>query len=173
MARKTNFTREMSDFYRSGKRRVLSDSKIAQEMGISASSLSRIKNRKAEPSARLMNQFQAETQQSDYFFTNLRELERLSTSSNSRTSREARRAIEKVQNENPNLDYDELYNLDLKRPTVWRTVRGKRIGVLLGRSKQDEQKQRVEAQLRAQGVDPEKTDEYYDEALQESAGIGN
>ncbi len=170
VARKTNFTREMSDFYRSRKRQGLTNKQIAREMGISTSTLYRIKNRQSKVSARIQNQFKATVTSDDFYFTSYRELQRLSTSSNPRTSREASRAMDKIEADNPGLSPSQIADLQVRRPTVWRTVRGKRIGVLLGRSKQDEQREQVKAELRRLGVDPDETDDYYNEALQMSEG---
>jgi len=170
MARKTNFTRDMSNFYRSGKRQGLSDRAIAEQMGISASTLSRIKTRKSEPSAKILNQFRAETTDSDEYFITYDELADFQANriKNPRVAREADAYLKTL--ERKGLTMQEIRNSDLKRPTVWRTVRGKRIGVLLGRSKQDAQRESVRKQLIAQGVNPDETDDYYNEALQISEG---
>lgn len=188
MARKTNFTREMSNFYRSRKQRGLTNKQIASEMGISTSTLYRLRNKQATVSARIENQFKATTTNDDFYFTTFSELQRLAESSNPRTKREAKRAIDKVQKENPNLSPSEIEQLDIRRPTVWRTVtrikigtdengepiykqvKPQRVGVLLGRSKQEEQREQVKDELRRQGVDPNETDRYYNEALQMSEG---
>lgn len=168
MARKTNFSRDMSDFYRSRKRQGLSDRNIAQEMGISPSTLSRIKTRKSQPSARILNQFRAETTNEDFYFTDYQEMSELASSTNPRTAREAQKVLDEI--ESQGLTIAEIRNLEIRRPTVWRTVRGKRVGVLLGRSKQDAQRDAVRKQLTEQGVNPDQTDDYYNEALQISEG---
>jgi transcriptional regulator with XRE-family HTH domain len=171
MARKTNFNREMSNFYRAQKRAGKKDYEIAESMGMSASQFSRIKNKKATVSARKQNEFRAITTTDDNYSITGAELQDLTTSSNARTAREAARALDKLQNALNTSDADRIANAETSRPTVYRTTKdGKRVGVLLGRSKQEEQREEVRRQLIAQGVNPDRVDEYYNEALQISAG---
>jgi len=172
MARKRRgFTVDQRRDYNRLKRTGLRDYEIAQEWGISKSYFSAVKNKRGRFGTDVKNRIDvAQSGGSDLFSIDYTELERLSRSNNPFTRRQARNAIRKIESENPNKTIGELRQESFKRPSYTRQVDNKKVSILLGRSKQEEQRDSVRRQLAAQGVDPDDIAEYYDEALMRSAG---
>jgi hypothetical protein len=96
---------------------------------------------------------------------------------NNLTFREATRLLNAIERgEYPGVTIEDFRagRVTVERPTVTRTikVKGKNVTVSwkLGRGKSDEQRARIEAQLRAQGVDPRFYQRTYNEATGYTAG---
>jgi hypothetical protein len=169
--RRRGFTVDQRRDYNRLKKTGLKDYEIAQEWGISRSYFSRVKNKGGRFGETVKNRIDlALSGGSDLFSIDFTELERLAGSNNPFVAKQAEKAIDQIDDQNPDLSIEELRNKSFKRPSYTRQIGGKKVTILLGRSKQEEQRDAVRKQLRDQGVNPDDIAEYYDEALMRSAG---
>ena len=173
MVRK-GFTREQRNEYRRLKATGLSDGAVGRIWGVNPSTVSRTKRGLTRMRSRTWERVQAGEvgvgfrgeQIGKYSTITFGELSRMAESPNIKTQRAAVRELNRLEREGYSVADLTRLGLEgkLKRPLVSRTVKGKRVTVLLGRGKDADQRRAVEEQLRAQGVDPANYQGFYDEA---------
>ncbi len=78
------------------------------------------------------------------------ELQKLATQGG--TPRTQKLAQQKLDSLPDNMTVEELRNATFERPTFWRTIQGKRVKLLLGRTKGDDIQETIRRQLAAKGV---------------------
>jgi len=174
MAGKNRLTGEQRIIYDEGKRQGFRDYQIATELlGVSPQSLSNWKTGKSKPRQSTVERI-ADFQQtvtSDRYTDDViadvdtritvDELLRLSNKgSNPRTRRLAQEALSDIENQYPDLDFEDLTNMTFDRPTYYRMIGGKRVNLLLGRTKGEINQNAIRKQLRAKGVNVD--DDYID-----------
>lgn len=104
-----------------------------------------------QTTAQSVNPFTNQLVASDVNKITYRELDDLATAGqNPRTRRLAKEALDEL--DRSGLTIEELQRGTFDRPTFWRTIRGKRVELLLGRTKGDEQQRRIRKQLEAKGL---------------------
>lgn len=164
MGRKTGFDKETYNEYKRLKAFGLSDRQVAQQWGWSASALSNIKLGKTKRvSKRLQDRAAAPTTSQSYddrintFVADdltkitYSELQRLATAG--RTPRTQKLAREKLSElDQSDLTIQELQQLTFDRPEYYRTIMGKRVKLLLGRTKGEEAQRSIKNQLREKGI---------------------
>lgn len=163
MSRRKGFTREQRRRYDSLKRLGLTDKEVASSFGISPSTLSRTKNKKTRLSQRSIDKLDAPKPtvrdintgtliSSDPTKITYEELQFLADVGRSpRTRKLAEDAIDDIDSQG--FTIGELQELTFDRPVFYRTYKGKRIKLLLGRSKGDLMQNAVRKQLRKEGID--------------------
>ena len=163
MSRRKGFTREQRRRYDSLKRLKLSDKEIAKSFGISPSTLSRTKNKRSRLSQRSIDKINApkpmvrDTNTGTLVSTDptkitYEELQFLADSGRApRTRKLAEDAIDEIDSQG--FTIAELQTLTFDRPTFYRTYKGERVKLLLGRSKGDLMQQAVRKQLAGKGID--------------------
>lgn len=164
------FTREQRRLYDKAKRQGLTDRAIAENWGISRSTLSRVKNTRGRLADRTVDRIfgnlsrTTEDRRGDSViirasaddFISYDELKFLKdNSNNTRTIELARREIDRIQRELgiTSVDDPRLRDVTVPRPTFTRTIQGRQITIPLGRSKSDEFQRKALKDLRARGVD--------------------
>ena len=164
MSRKTGFDRTTYNEYKKLKSLGLTDRQVARQWGWSPSALSNIKLGKTRRvSQRLQARAAAPTTSQSYddrintFVADdltkitYSELQRLATAG--RTPRTQQLAREKLSElDRSDLTIQDLQQLTFDRPVFYRTIRGKRVRLLLGRTKGDEAQDSIKNQLRAKGL---------------------
>lgn len=164
------FTREQRRIYDKAKRQGLTDRAIAENWGISRSTLSRVKNTNSRLADRTVGRIfdnlsrTVEDRRGDSVilrasaddYISYGELRFLrDNSSNTRTIALAKREIDRIQSELgiTSVDDPRLRDVTVPRPTFTRTIQGRQITVPLGRSKSDEYQRKALKDLRERGVD--------------------
>lgn len=164
------FTREQRRIYDKAKRQGLTDRAIAENWGISRSTLSRVKNTRGRLADRTVDRIfsnlsrTTEDRRGDSViirasaddFISYDELKFLrDNSNNTRTIELARREINRIQQELgiTSVDDPRLRDVTVPRPTFTRTIQGRQITIPLGRSKSDEFQRKALKDLKARGVD--------------------
>lgn len=164
MSRRKGFTRDQRNTYRRLKSLGLSDKAVAQKWGVSAGWLSAVKNKRgrfgtvakasitAPPrGTTTFDRFSGIDRADDPLQVTFDELEQLAIAGRSpRTRKLARDKLREL--ERSGLSVDELRDSVFERPIYWRTYKGKRIKLLLGRTKQEEVQESIRKQLAAKGV---------------------
>lgn len=163
MSRKTGFNRATRTAYDRLKKFGLTDKAISQQWGVSPSTLSRAKTGKQRVSQRTIsgstrqttaqsiNPFSNQVVASDVNKITYDELQDLATAGTvPRTRRLAKEALDEL--DKSGLTIEELQRGTFDRPTFWRTIQGKRVELLLGRTKGDAQQRRIRKQLEAKGL---------------------
>tara|TARA_R100001163_G_scaffold56556_1_gene44293 strand:- start:4625 stop:5116 length:492 start_codon:yes stop_codon:yes gene_type:complete len=142
----------------------LSDKAVAQQWGISPSWLSAVKNKRGRFGGSAKRSIEAPPKGTTTFdrFSGIEraddplqitfdELEQLALSGRSpRTRKLAQDRLREL--ERSGLSVDELRDGLFDRPVYWRTYKGKRVKLLLGRTKQEEVQEQIRKQLAAKGV---------------------
>ena len=157
------FTREQRRAYQGLKAVGFTDKKISESWGISSSTLSNTKLGKSRMSSRLetrrLDTSRGETSTDrwtgikvavDDSKITFAELTKLATQGGS--PRTKKLAQEKLDSLPDNMTVEQLRNATFLRPTFWRTIQGKRIKLLLGRTKGDEIQETIRKQLAAKGI---------------------
>ena len=185
MARRRGFTREQRTLYDAAKKQGLTDRQVAEGWGISPSTLSRVKNKRGRLAPKTvervrrnldrveLNEFGEFRALSDTRITIDELLFLRQRGRDPRTRRIAGEALdrfESVQDEMALDNFEEVRQATVQRPYFYRTIKGKRVRIPLGRSKSDAFQREMRRQLRAAGLDPE--DLYGDGEYLDFGGYG-
>lgn len=164
MSRKTGFDRATYNEYRRLKAFGLTDKQIAGQWGWSPSTLSNAKTGKTKRISRLSIRRASAPTTSQSFDSRIgidvandltkvtyEELQRLATAG--RTPRTQKLARDKLAElDRSDLTIEELQTQTFDRPTYYRTIRGVRVKLLLGRTKGEDAQAAIKKQLRAKGL---------------------
>ena len=174
MARKNRLTGEQRRIYDEAVKQGYRDYQIATELlGVSPGTLSSWKTGRSKPrqsTIEIIEDFQ-QTITVDRYTDDLiadvdtritiDELLRLSNrGGNPRTRRLAQEKLAEIEQEYPDLDFEDLTNMTFDRPTYYRMIGGKRVNMLLGRTKGEINQEAIRKQLRAKGINVD--DDYSD-----------
>lgn len=165
MSRKTGFDRDTYNEYKRLKSLGLSDRQVAEQWGWSRSTLynaktgrtKRISARSQQRATRPKPDAQAYDARvgidvaQDISRITYEELQRLATTGrDTRTRRLAMDALNDL--DASGLSIEELRTQTFTRPVFYRTIRGKRVRLLLGRTKGEEGQEIIRRQLKAKGL---------------------
>lgn len=162
MSRRKGFDRATRREYDRLKSLGLTDKNIASKWGVSSSTLSRTKTGKQRVSAYLASRATAPRYDtvevrgrgsvaSDLDKITFKELQDLADKgSTPRTRRLAQEELNRL--DRTGLTVDELSRRTFDRPVFYRTIKGKRVKLLLGRTKGEEAQKAIKDQLRKKGL---------------------
>tara|TARA_R110001632_G_scaffold40180_1_gene100494 strand:- start:4452 stop:4988 length:537 start_codon:yes stop_codon:yes gene_type:complete len=163
MSGKKGFTRQQRNTYRGLKGLGLTDKQVASKWGVSAGWLSAVKNKRGRFGAVAKSSIQRPptgTQSFDRFMGGMRsddpylitydELVELSKSGS--TPRTRKLAGEKLNSLDGTMSVDDMRRSLFERPVYWRTFKGVRVKLLLGRTKAEVVQESIRKQLAAKGI---------------------
>jgi transcriptional regulator with XRE-family HTH domain len=174
MARRNRLTGEQRRIYDDARKQGYKDYQIATELlGVSPGTLSGWKTGRSKPRQSTIERIEdfQQTITVDRYTDDLiadvdtkitiDELLRLSNrGGNPRTRRLAQEKLTEIEQDFPDLDFEDLTNMTFDRPTYYRMIGGKRINMLLGRTKGEINQEAIRKQLRTKGINVD--DDYSD-----------
>ena len=164
MSGRKGFTRQQRNTYRGLKGLGLTDKQVASKWGVSAGWLSTVKNKRGRfgtvakssitrrpTGTTTFDRFMGGLRSDDPFQITYDELVELKDSGRSpRTRRLAGEKLNEI--DGMGMSVDEIRRGVFERPVYWRTFKGKRVKLLLGRTKQEEVQESIRKQLAAKGI---------------------
>tara|TARA_R110001592_G_scaffold159899_2_gene391769 strand:- start:684 stop:1322 length:639 start_codon:yes stop_codon:yes gene_type:complete len=174
MARRNRLTGEQRRIYDDARKQGYKDYQIATELlGVSPGTLSGWKTGRSKPRQSTIERIEdfQQTITVDRYTDDLiadvdtkitiDELLRLSNrGGNPRTRRLAQEKLAEIEQDFPDLDFEDLTSMTFDRPTYYRMIKGRRINMLLGRTKGEINQDAIRKQLRAKGINVD--DDYSD-----------